>query len=293
MSRLGFTPAVPGIGTELELTDLAHPFGDPGLVPQRGNSPFGTSSMSPIPILSNILDLTAPAATSIDGSFGSGVAPALQVFGTFLDNIQVDFLLRATQADRRNSLMNAPRLVLFNGQEAYVGVLTLTAYVQGIQVITDQAAVGTQPIPGQLPTGASLQVRATVSADKRYVTMNLTPQVSELLGLVRFPFSGGAAGGAANDSFIQLPSTQLQDIRTTVTVPDGGTLLFGGMKKTAEVEVEAGVPVLSKLPVLKRLYSNRSLVKDEQVLLILVKPTIIIQREAEEEAFPTFSDTDI
>ena len=50
----------------------------------------------------------------------------------------------------------------------------------------------------------------------------------------------------------------------------------------------AGVPVLSKIPVLKRLYSARNLVKDEQVLLILVKPTIIIQREQEEAAFPTF-----
>jgi len=93
--------------------------------------------------------------------------------------------------------------------------------------------------------------------------------------------------GAARDSFIQLPETQNQNIATTVSVPDGGTLLFGGMKKTAEIEVEAGVPVLSKVPVLKRLYSNRSLVKDEQVLLILVKPSIIIQRESEQEAFPT------
>jgi len=53
--------------------------------------------------------------------------------------------------------------------------------------------------------------------------------------------------------------------------------------------VEAGVPVLSKIPVLKRLYSSRTLVKDEQVLLILVKPTIIIQKETEQRAFPTFS----
>jgi type II secretory pathway component GspD/PulD (secretin) len=106
--------------------------------------------------------------------------------------------------------------------------------------------------------------------------------------LTRFAFSGGAAGGAARDAFIQLPATAGQTIRTTVTVPDGGTLLFGGLKKTAEVEVEAGVPVLSKIPILKRLYSHRSLVKDEQVLLILVKPSIIIQEEAEERAFPTF-----
>ena len=55
-----------------------------------------------------------------------------------------------------------------------------------------------------------------------------------------------------------------------------------------QVEVESGVPILSKIPILKRLYSARTLIKDEQVLLILIKPKIIIQSEAEQEAFPTF-----
>ena len=53
-----------------------------------------------------------------------------------------------------------------------------------------------------------------------------------------------------------------------------------------ETEIEAGVPLLSKIPLLKRAFTNRSTVKNEQSLLILVKPTIIIQTEQEHEAFP-------
>jgi general secretion pathway protein D len=71
---------------------------------------------------------------------------------------------------------------------------------------------------------------------------------------------------------------------TRVSVPDGGTLLLGGQRITEEVEKEAGVPVLSKIPVLGRLFSNRSEVKDHKILLILVKPTIILQEERESEA---------
>jgi len=44
------------------------------------------------------------------------------------------------------------------------------------------------------------------------------------------------------------------------------------------------VPVLSKIPVIGRLFSNRSSVKDHKILLILVKPTIILQEEREAEA---------
>ena len=74
-----------------------------------------------------------------------------------------------------------------------------------------------------------------------------------------------------------------------VSVPDGGTLLIGGQKLASETEVEAGVPILSKIPILKRAYSSRSMVKDEQTLLILIKPKILIQTEQEELAFPSFS----
>ncbi|MCP4594769.1 MAG: hypothetical protein GY842_28895 [bacterium] len=295
-SRMGFSPAVPGVGVALDprgipttaVTNIRQPYGNVGLVPQTGSFMNSGSRMTPIPILNDVLSITQTQTTSIPGSLGGLDTAAVQIFGSFLDNIQVDFMLRATQADRRSSTMSAPRLVLFNGQRAWVGVLREQAYVSDVQPVVDETAVAQQPQTATILSGAVLDVRATVSADKKYITMDLLPSVRTLEGIELFPYSGGAAGTAAGGGFIQLPTTQSQVIRTTVKVPDGGTLLIGGMKTTEEVEVEAGVPVLSKIPVLKRLYSNRSLVKDETVLLILVKPTIIITREAEEQAFPTF-----
>jgi type II secretory pathway component GspD/PulD (secretin) len=58
----------------------------------------------------------------------------------------------------------------------------------------------------------------------------------------------------------------------------------------AEINKEAGTPGISKMPVIGRLFSNRSKVKDQQILLILVKPTIIIKEEAEEEYFAPLKD---
>ena len=88
---------------------------------------------------------------------------------------------------------------------------------------------------------------------------------------------------------MQLPIIQRQQVKTTVTVPDGGTVLIGGQKLTFETESEAGVPILSKIPILKRLYSSKATIKDEQVLLILIKPEILIKEEQEELAHPTLS----
>jgi type II secretory pathway component GspD/PulD (secretin) len=98
---------------------------------------------------------------------------------------------------------------------------------------------------------------------------------------------GGGTNAASGT--IQQPIVQRTQIATTVSVPDGGTLLLGGQTLAGEIEREAGVPVLSKIPFLKRLFTNRSTAKDEQVLLILVKPTIVIQREQEQRQFPLLS----
>jgi type II secretory pathway component GspD/PulD (secretin) len=73
-----------------------------------------------------------------------------------------------------------------------------------------------------------------------------------------------------------------------VSVPDKGTLLLGGQKIGAEVQREAGVPILSKIPILGRAFRNTSEVKDHKILLILVKPTIILQEEAEADAIASF-----
>ena len=81
-----------------------------------------------------------------------------------------------------------------------------------------------------------------------------------------------------------LPLTQNSSVMTRVSVPDRGTVMLGGLTLTSEREMESGVPVLGKLPLLGRLFSNRSQIKDKQILLILVKPTIMLQQETEEDA---------
>ena len=293
-SRLGLTPNVPTQGAALGGgTALNQPYGSTAVIPSS-NGGSGRQA-TPIPIQNTLTSLTNPQklASDVPGSFaGQNLAPAMSIFGSFLDNIQVDFLIRATQADSRTTVLTAPRLVLFNGQRAWVAVTLQQNFVSTLNPVVATGAVGQAPETDTIDSGAVLDVQATVSADRRYVTMNLRPGVTRLLDLQTLPFSGGGAGGEfggqASDAFIQIPTLSSQRIMTTVSVPDGGTLLIGGQKLASESEVDAGVPILSKIPLLKRVYSSRAAVKDEQTLLMLIKPKIFIQSEQEELAFPTF-----
>jgi type II secretory pathway component GspD/PulD (secretin)/tetratricopeptide (TPR) repeat protein len=297
-SRLGFTPNTPALGaalpSALPVGTVSQPYGQPVLVPAPGGG--GGSQTTPVPVINRVISFTDPAnlGSDVPGSFaGQTIGPALSLFGSFLDNIQVDFLIRATQADSRTTVLTAPRLVLFNGQRSWVAVTIQQSFVSQLNPVVATGAVAQAPQTDVINSGAVLDVQATVTADKRYVTLTLRPGVTRLLDLQTIPFSGGGAGGGfgggpALQAFIQLPTLSTQRVQTTVSVPDGGTLLIGGQKLASETDVEAGVPILSKIPILKRAYSSRSMVKDEQTLLILIKPKILIQSEQEEQAYPTF-----
>jgi tetratricopeptide (TPR) repeat protein len=84
---------------------------------------------------------------------------------------------------------------------------------------------------------------------------------------------------------ISLPTAVTQNLETTVSVPDGGTLLLGGSMRGDEVEQEAGVPVSKKIPATDRLFTSRGNARDEQTLQVTTKPKIIIQKEEEREAW--------
>ena len=118
--------------------------------------------------------------------------------------------------------------------------------------------------------------------------MVLTSAASTLSGAA----GGGGIGGSSStfSAGIELPILTGSRIRTTSSVPDKGTIMLGGQRTVTEIEVEEGVPILSKIPFINRFFTNRITSKDESTLLILIRPEIIIQQENEDLLFPGLSD---
>lgn len=257
--------------------------------------------LSMIPVQQNSLGL---AQDLLSGSqFAQSILaanPALQLAGTFLDDIQVDFLVEATQADRRSVTLTAPRLTFTNGAAATISVLTEQAFISDLNIITGTGGIGFEPQIGRVSSGFVMLLDGVVSADRRYVTMVVEAQLAEVLDLITFTGAsqavaagqgGSVGGGQIVSGNIQQPILQTTQIRTGVTVPDQGTILLGGQRLARETAIETGVPVLSKIPVLNRFFSNRIEDRTESTLLILLKPTILIQSEEEEKNFPGLLDS--
>jgi len=236
-------------------------------------------------------------------SFAAATVPALAGLGAtnlggtnfgiaFLNDIDVYLLLEAVQGDQRSNTMQAPKVMLFNGQTATVTVQDLVPFVTDVTPVVSAGAVTFDPTVTSIPNGTRLTVQAVVSSDRRFVRLTVIPliQTVQAINQVRTLNVQGAAGGAGAfgggstaTATIQLPTVSQVTVLTTVSVPDGGTVLLGGLKAHQEARNEYGTPVLSKIPYLNRLFKNQATARVTSSLMLLVSPRIVILEEEEED----------
>ncbi|MHC4451306.1 MAG: hypothetical protein ACYS0E_14400 [Planctomycetota bacterium] len=62
-------------------------------------------------------------------------------------------------------------------------------------------------------------------------------------------------------------------------MPDGGSLMLGGVKFFKDLAAESGIPVLSKIPILSFFFSRKAKLIQRRNLLILVSANIVIPEE--------------
>ena len=216
----------------------------------------------------------------------------------FLSDIQVFLFMEAAQGDQRTNVMQAPKLTLFNGQTSTITISDLQFFVTSVQVLQIGGQVIFVPTNTPVPTGGvTMTIQAVISADRRYVRLSLTPNLTNLASanITLFPittfitpvFEGGAVGQPVPfTQFLQQPTFNSISVNTTVNVPDGGTVLLGGLKRLSEGRNEFGPPILSNIPYLDRLFKNVGYGRETTSLLMMVTPRIIINEEEETRQVP-------
>jgi len=222
-------------------------------------------------------DRRGNAIASAQGSgFRGDNSGGLSFQHVFLDDTQIEVVLRAVEKNERIEQISAPRLTVYDTQRANVSVMTQNSYVQDFDVEIAQAAAIGDPIVQTIRDGIIMDVRPIVSADRRFITMEMRPTVAELVR--PFPtFQTSLANGPPVT--IQVPEIAISRVRTTVTMPDGGSLLLGGVKFFRDLAAESGIPVLSKIPILSFLFSRKAKLIQRRNLLILVSANVVIPEE--------------
>ncbi len=227
-----------------------------------------------------------------------------------LSDIQAFFFLKASQGDSRANVMQAPRVTIFNGQMGSIMDMSMRPFVTSVIPVVGDFAAGYQPIITVLNEGQLMTVQGVVSSNRQYVRLTLNPVFTKITKVESYkyvgedslteetessakgddksPTSGDERASKKKSSrntsgvTIQLPILATLSVQTTVSVPDGGTILLGGIKRLEEGREEVGTPILNKIPYLNRLFMNTAIGRSTTSMMMMVTPRIVIQEEEEE-----------
>ncbi len=197
---------------------------------------------------------------------------------TFLNDLELEVILRAVQKSERIELVTAPRLLVHNANRANLSVLNQIAYVADFDVEIAQAASIADPVVQVIQDGVILDVRPVVSADRRFINLELRPTIANLVRPIE---QRSTTLGSSNSVTIELPEVEIQRVRTSIPMPDGATVMLGGNKISQKQDQAAGVPILNKIPFINALFERKGTFISNRKLLILLKAGIVIPRELE------------
>jgi type II secretory pathway component GspD/PulD (secretin) len=263
-----------------------------------GLTPAGT--LTPdlnVPIRNSTFNFTTPQFGGYQPEAGLSLGLA------FLSEIQVFMFMEAVQGDRRAHIMQAPKVTVYNGQQASISATISRPVVTALTpLLAPSGQVVIQPQFLPIPFGMGMTVQPVVSPDRRFIRLNLVPGIggaptpqydptSSPVTAAPSAFQGffNPGGTIPQPAFFNTPldvsiqpaAVTLNIVQTTVNVPDGGTVLLGGFRFMAEERSEYGPPVLSNIPYLSRLFRNVGWSRDGGTLLYLVTARVIMVEEEE------------
>lgn len=183
----------------------------------------------------------------------------------FYGDKHINALLTAMQQKDYGRVLAKPK-ILVNDNEAGMIKTADTTYV---------TRTGSTVVEGALGT---VQTSQEFEAYEAGITLEITPHISsgDLLRLdillTRSDF--GTITGQ------KPPDVQSSDIDTTVTVPDGSTIILGGLIKLNQSKGGTKVPLLGDLPLVGGLFRSASNSDLQQNLYVFVKAEIIRPAES-------------
>jgi len=128
-----------------------------------------------------------------------------------------------------------------------------------------------------------MNVQAVVSADRQFVKLRLVPYFTSITDVTTFTFSGAQSTevttGSVLDDLLDIVDGSADDSDEELLTSTTGITV-----RTQEGRSESGVPFLSNIPYVNRLFKNVGIGHETSHLMLMVTPRIIIQKEIEEDA---------
>jgi len=164
-------------------------------------------------------------------------------------------VLQAVSTDTNSNLLATPHLTTMDNEEAFFIV------GQEVPIITGSTTGSNNANPFQ-----------SVDRQEVGIKLKVTPQINEgdAVQLLIEQEVSSVSGATSVDVIINK-----REIKTSVIVDDGGTIVLGGLIDDAVQESVSKVPLLGDIPILGHLFKSTSTTVSKRNLMVFIRPTII------------------
>jgi len=208
---------------------------------------------------SSIVDLYNAAKTGTPPTSGGPITGTTVAIGR-LETAGVNFaaIVRAIQSDARSNIISRPTITMFDNQESRIEVGQDVPFVTGQYSTNTGNATAFNTVQRQ-QVGTILAVTPQINSGNT-VVLKVEVEVSSIA-----PTSEGAVDIVTNK----------RTVKTTVLIPDGGTLVIGGLIQDKATNTEQRVPFLSRIPIIGELFRSRDTSKGKTNLMVFLQPHIL------------------
>ena len=219
---------------------------------------FPNMSTNSLPIPASI---TSPAALKS----GLGALSGLTVFGTIADS--VDVYARFLESTGNFRTLSRPVIYTTNNRKATI--------FSGQRVPYPQSSLTTATGGGVGGNGSS--VASSVAYQDVVLKLEVIPLINSdrEVNLV-IAQKNDTLGAEKNISGNLVNIINTQEITTSVRVPNGSTIVLGGLITETKKRDQAGIPYISRIPVLGSLLGGRTGTSvDKNELIVMIQPVVV------------------
>jgi general secretion pathway protein D len=172
----------------------------------------------------------------------------------------LDVSVTAAATDSRAKILQRPRIMTLNNQEASIFVGETVPYPTGSYY--GGGAYGGYSSIQQMQIGVTLDVTPLINPEG-LVVMEISQQIESVSGSVNIANIGN------------VPITSSKSANAQVAVRDHETIMLGGLIETDKTDSYSGVPVLMDIPLLGSLFKSTTKTEDRTELIVLIRPTVL------------------
>lgn len=192
------------------------------------------------------------------GSLATGAG--LNLYGQFGDYIHV--VLRALESNSNFKVLSRPTIYTSNNRK---GVISSGQRVAIPTSTFNSGANGSSTNIQYQNVYLTLEVIPLVNSEDE-ITLEIS-LINEELGQDRIIPSGG--------DNLEIPDILSRQLVTSVTVPNGSTIALGGLISSTLRDSVSGIPVLSSIPGIGKLFSSTSKEENRSELMVFIQPQIV------------------